>query len=68
VFEKNMLRRVFVPNRDEVTGERRKLHDELNDLYSIPNIIRVDKSRRMRWMGCVARLGERRSAYRALVG
>ena len=57
-----------MPKRDEVTGERRKLHDEeLNDLYSIPNIIRVVKSRRMRWVGRVARMGESRGAYRVLV-
>jgi len=56
-----------MPKRDEVTGERRKLHDEeLNDLYSIPNIIRVVKSRRMRWVGRVARMGESRGAYRVL--
>jgi hypothetical protein len=60
-----MLRRIFVPKRDEVTGERRKLHDkELNGLYFIPNIIRVVKSRRMRWVGRVARMVEIRGAYR----
>ena len=58
-----------MPKRDDVTGERRKLHDEeLNDLYFIPNIIRVVNSRRMRWVGRVARMGERRGAYRVLVG
>ena len=68
VFEKNTLKRIFVPKRDEVTGERRKLHDEeLNDLYSISNIIRVVKSRRMRWVGRVARMGERRGTYRVFV-
>jgi hypothetical protein len=55
--------------RDEVTGERRKLHnEELNDLYSLPNIVRVVKSRRMRWAGDVARMWEDRGVYRALVG
>ena len=59
VFENRVLRRVFGPNRDEVTGEWRKLHnEELNDLYSLPNIVRVVKSRRMRWAGHVARMGE----------
>jgi len=64
VFEIRVLRRVFGPKRDEVTGEWRKLHnEELNDLYSSPNIIRVITSRRMRWEGHVARIGERRDAY-----
>ena len=59
---------VFVPRRDEVTGEWRKLHNaELNDLYFSRNIIRVIKSRRMRWAGHVARLGESTIAYRVLV-
>jgi hypothetical protein len=63
------LRRIFRPKRDEVTGEWRKLHnEELNDLYSIPNIVRVIKLRRMRWAGHVARMGERRGMYRVLVG
>jgi hypothetical protein len=63
------LRRVFGPKRDEVTGEWRKLQNkELNDLYSIPNIVRVVKSRRMRWAGHVARMGEDRVAYRVVVG
>ena len=58
-FENRVLRRVFGPKRDEVTGEWRKLHnEELSDLYYIPNIVRVVKSRRMRWEGHVARMGE----------
>ena len=64
-----MLRRVFGPKRAEVTGELRKLHkEELSDLYSLPNIVRVVKSRRMRWAGHVARMGEGRGLYRVLVG
>src|SRR5215469_14153752 len=64
-----VLRRVFGPKRDEVTGEWRKLHnEELRDLYSLPNIVRVVKSRRMRWAGHVARMGEGRGVYRVLVG
>jgi len=56
-----LLRRIFGPKRDEVTRERRKLHnEELNDLYCSPNIVRVIKSRRMRWAGHVTRRGERR--------
>jgi hypothetical protein len=59
VFENRVLRRIFGPKRVEVTGEWRRLHnEELNDLYSSPNIIRVIKSRRMRWAGHVARIGE----------
>ena len=55
--------------RDEVTGEWRKLHnEELSDLYSLPNIVRVVKSRRMRWAGHVARMGEGRRVHRVLVG
>jgi len=62
-------RRLFRPKRDEVTAEWRKLHnEELNDLYSSPNTVRVIKSRRMRWEGHVARMGERRDVYRVLVG
>ena len=58
VFENRVLRRIFGPKRDGVTGEWRKLHnEELNDLYSSPNIVRVIKSRRMRWAGHVARTG-----------
>ena len=64
-----MLRRIFGPKRDGVTGLCRKLHnEELNDLYCSPNIVRVMKSRRMRWAGHVARMGERRGVYRVLVG
>jgi hypothetical protein len=69
VFENRVLRRLFGPKRDEVTGEWRKLHnEELRDLYSSPTIIRIIKSRRMRWTGHVARMGEKRNAYRLLVG
>ena len=58
VFESRVLRRVFGPKRDEVTGEWRKLHnEELRDLYTLPNIVRVVKSRRIRWAGHVARMG-----------
>jgi len=61
VFENTMLRRIFGPRGDEVTGEWRRLHnDELNDLYSSPNIVRVIKCRRMRWAGHVACMGEER--------
>jgi hypothetical protein len=64
-----VLRRIFGPKRDEVTGEWRRLHNkELYALYSSPNIIRVMKLRRLSWAGYVARMGERRGAYRALVG
>jgi hypothetical protein len=60
---------LFGPKRDKVTGECRKIHnEELNDLYCSPNIFRVIKSRRMRWAVHVARVGERRGAYRVLVG
>jgi len=69
VFENGVLRRIFGSKRDEITGEWRKLHtEELYDLYSSPNIIRVIISRRMRWVGHVASTGERRGAYRVLVG
>jgi hypothetical protein len=68
-FEKRVLRRVFGPKRDEVTGEWRKLHsEELNDRYSLRNNVRVVKSRTMRWAGHVARMGEERGAHRLLVG
>jgi len=69
VLENRVLRRIFGSKRNEVTGEWRKLHnEELNDLYSSPNIVRVIKSRRMRWAGHVARMGEGRGVYRVLVG
>ena len=69
VFENRVLRRVFGPKRAEVTGEWRKLHnEELNDLYSLPNIVRVVKSRRMKWAGNVARMGQDRGVHRVLVG
>jgi len=69
VFEKMVLRRIFGPRRDEVTGEWRRLHnEELNNLYRSPNIVRVIKWRRMRWAGHVARMGEERGAYRVLLG
>ena len=69
VFEKRLLRRTFGPKRDEVIREWRKLHnEELNDLYYSPNILRVIKSRRMRWAGYVARMGEGRGEYRVLMG
>jgi len=64
-----VLRRIFGPRRDEVTREWRRLHnEELNYLCSSPNIVRVIKSRRMRWAGHVARMGEERGVYRVLVG
>jgi hypothetical protein len=69
VFDNRVLRRIFGPKRDEVTGGWRKLHnEELRDLYSLPSIITIMKSRRMRWVGHVARMGEKRNAYRLLVG
>jgi len=64
-----VLRRIFGPRRDEVTGEWRSLHnEELNDLYSSPNIVRVIKSSRMRWAGHVARMGEEMGVYRVFLG
>ena len=69
MFENMVLRGIFGPRRDEVTGEWRRLHNkELNDLYCSPNIVRVIKSRRMRWAGDVAGMGEERGVYRVLVG
>ena len=69
MFENKVLRRIFGPRRDEVTGDWRRLHnEEINVLYSSPNIVRVIKSRRMRWAGHVARMGEERGGYRVLVG
>jgi hypothetical protein len=69
VFQNRVLRRVFGPKRDEVTGEWRNLHnEELNDLYSLPNIVRVVKSRRMRWAGHETRMGEDRGVHRVLEG
>jgi len=69
VFENIMLTRIFGPSSDKVTGEWRRLHNkELNDLYCSPNIVRVIKSRRMRWAGYVAHMGEERGVYRVLVG
>jgi hypothetical protein len=69
VFENRVLRNIFGYKRDEVTGEWRRLHhEELTDLYSLPNIIQVIKLRRMRWVGHVAFMGERRGAYRLFVG
>ncbi|KAJ4439386.1 hypothetical protein ANN_07508 [Periplaneta americana] len=69
VFENKVLRKIFGAKRDEVTGERRKLHNaELHALYSSPDIIRNIKSRRLRWAGHVARMGKSRNAYRVLVG
>ena len=69
VFENRVLRRVFGSKRDDVTGEWRKLHnEELRELYSLPNIVRVVKSRRMRWAGHVTRMGEERDVHRVLVG
>ena len=68
LFENMVLRRIFVPRKDEVTGEWRSLYNEdLNDLYSSPNIVRVIKSRRMRWAGHVVLMVEERGVYRVLV-
>jgi len=64
-----VLRRIFGPSRDEKTGEWRRLHnEERNDLYSSPNIVRVIKSRRMRWARHVERMGEERGVYRVFLG
>jgi hypothetical protein len=69
VFENRVLRRIFGPKRDEVTREWRKFYNkELHDLYSSPSIVKIIKSRRMRWAGHVARMGEKRNDYRLLVG
>jgi hypothetical protein len=69
VFENRVLRRIFGPKSDEVTGEWKKLHnEELQDLYSSPSIIRIMKARRMTWAGHVVRMGESRNAFRLLVG
>jgi hypothetical protein len=69
VFENRVLKGIFGPKRDEVMGEWRKSHnEELHDLYSSPSIIRIIKSRRMRWVGHVARMVKKRNAYRLLVG
>jgi hypothetical protein len=69
VFENSVLRRIFGPKRDEVTGEWSKLHnEELHNLYSSQDIIRQIKSRRMWWAGRVARMGEERNVYRVLMG
>ena len=69
VFENRVLRRVFGPKRDKVTGEWRKLNnEELSGLYSLPNIVQVVKSRRMRWAGHVAHMWEGRGVHRVLVG
>jgi hypothetical protein len=68
-FENMVLRRIFGPRGDEVMGDWRRLHnEELNDLYSSPNIVRVIKARRMRWAGYVVHMGEERGVYRVLVG
>ena len=69
LFENMVLRRIFGPKRGEVKGEWRKLHnEELHELYSSPNIVRVIKSRRMRWAGHVACMGERRGVSRVVAG
>ena len=69
VFENRVLKRIFGPKRDEITEEWRKLHNEdLNVLYFLPSVVRVIKSRRMRWAGHVACMGEKRGVYRVLVG
>jgi hypothetical protein len=68
VFENRVLRRIFGPKRDRVTGGWRKLHnEELHNLYSSPSIIRIMKLRRMRWAGHVAQIGEKRNVYKLLI-
>jgi hypothetical protein len=69
VFENRVLRRIFGPKRYGVTGGWRKVHsEELHNLYSSPSLIRIIKSRRMSWVGHVARMGEKRNVYRLLIG
>jgi len=68
VFENRMLSRILRPKRNKVMGVRKLHNEELNDLYSSPNIVQVTKSRRMRWAGHVVCMGEREGVYRALVG
>jgi len=69
VYENMVLRGIFGPRRDEVTGKWRRVHnEELHYLHSSPSIVRVIKTRRMRWDGHVARMGDRRGVYRVLVG
>ena len=69
MFENRVLRRIFGPKRGDVTGDWRKLHnEELNDLSCSPNIVQMIKSKRMRWAGHVARMGEGRGVYSDLVG
>jgi len=69
VFENMVLRRIFGPRRDEITGQWKRWHnEELSDLYSSPNIVQVIKSRKMRWVGHVARMGEKSGLYRVTVG
>jgi hypothetical protein len=69
VFENRVLGKIYGLQRDEVIAEWKRLHnEELNDLHSSPNIVRVIKSRRVRWEGRVARMGERKGVYRVLVG
>jgi hypothetical protein len=69
VFESRVLRKIFGPKRDEVTGGWKRLHNgDLRNLYYSPSVIRMIKSRRIRWTGHVARMGEKRNAYRILLG
>jgi hypothetical protein len=69
VFENKVLRRIFGPKRNGVTGGWSKLlNEEFHNLYSSPSLIRIIKSRRMRWAGRLARMGEKRNVYRLLVG